>query len=85
MSAGLPNVVAKARAARARADKARADGRPEEAARILMEQAPPHVLWSEARGSTEDYRHAMAEAGHLVQRDTDLPPSTCPVCGHHFE
>lgn len=81
----LPDVVLKARTARGKADKARRDNRPEEASRILMEQAPPHVLWAEASGNRDDYFHAMNEAGHLVERDTDLPPTTCPICGHHFE
>ena len=57
--------------------------------------AAPHTLWAAARGDFdagdigfhdigEHYRHAMKEAGHLVDRATGKPFDICPDCGHSF-
>lgn len=50
-----------------------------------VEAAPPYALWtlasSRGRVRGELYRHALTEAGHIVDTQTGRPLDPCPYCG----
>lgn len=43
--------------------------------------ASPAKLYELADGNTELYKHAMVEAGHIVQTETGEPHDPCPIKG----
>jgi hypothetical protein len=43
--------------------------------------APPHRLYALSGGDSERYRHALIEAGHLLDFATGEPEDPCSVCG----
>jgi hypothetical protein len=56
------------------------------ARRARLSSSPTHdcspiKLHKASNGDRELYRHAMIEAGYIIQRATGLPYNPCPSCG----